>query len=648
MHTSRAIVAAALAAILSAPAGAFDKVLLKDGRMVEGKVLKEAAPGEAAGDVTRLRIGKVEIPIANALIDKTWIEDLEGYVPKNKQEEDYLKKGLVLFEGSWMSRTRRETELKKRADAEKLAIAESLKRQDWRNAVTEESRHFIVTSNCTDAVRKEYVSRLEAYHKYFTDAWSITLSPGEVRGKMKVMLYRDYRDFLRVTKVPVGVLGFFSFVDQELQLFHDAEDPDSSLDTLFHEGNHLLTFLIDTGFRYPIWLNEGMAEYYGTAWIDERGEFHVGELQHGRIVELRTAKAAGKSLRLREVLETEQPQFGSAHYAVAWSFVHYMMESPRHGKAFKGFFATLPRNRDLKTEHKTYSNIKGSLREPTLDDVIAVLEDRFGASVEELEAEWLGWIEQAYGELKPQAYFDAAMLTLRNPQPDGSHLTMARDYFEKAVGMGIERAACYRNYSELLRQGGTGDPDEAGALEPDPVRAWDMVQKAMTLDPVGPYNYVEAAAVLLMPSPVQDLDRAKSMCDTALALAGKGDWFISAMAKGLLAAIEPAREALREAAEAAAEEAATDRRLWYVGFFYIEGQPEPEQLRDLGTAELRELIRGGKVKGEDKVFQAWRDADPETGEPVEGSEPWDKGWVAVKDCPLFAAELAEAQAASGG
>ena len=61
--------------------------------------------------VTVLRIGKVDIPIRNDLIDKTWVENLEGYVPKNKQEEEYLKKGWVIFEGNWMSKDRRAGEV---------------------------------------------------------------------------------------------------------------------------------------------------------------------------------------------------------------------------------------------------------------------------------------------------------------------------------------------------------------------------------------------------------------------------------------------------------------------------------------------------------------------------------------------------------
>ncbi len=643
--SDRILRAALVACLIASPAAAFDKLLLKDGRTIEGTVVKGAE-----ADVTRLKIGKVEIPIPNDLIDKTWIENLEGYVPKNKQEEEYLKKGMVLFEGSWMSRTRRETELKKRAGAEKVALADAVKRQDWRNAVVEESRHFIVSSNCTDEIRTEYMDRLEAYYKYFTDDWGITLSPGEIKGKLKFMLYRDYDDFLRVTKARYGVGGFFSRADNELQLFHDMEDPDETRDTLFHEGNHLLTYLIDTSFDYPTWINEGMAEYYGTTEIDDKGKFHVGSLQYARIVSLRTDTANDQFLRLRDdIMLIEQDEYGYRHYAYGWSFVHFMMASPKYGKGFKSFFATLPKNGELETENKAYSNIKGTIREPTLDSVVLALEKRFGTTVEELETEWLDYIKQAYGELTPMAYYKAAKLALRYPKDDGSHVKTAMESMEKAISLGIRSAACYRDYAEMLRKGGVLEAEDATVLQkPDPVKAWDMIQKAIQLDPIGPYNYTEAAGILILDGPTQDLDRAKSMCDAALALAGRGDFGVKAMVNELLALIEPAREDARERAEIAAVEAATDRRNWHVFFFFFEGQEPPPKLENLSTQELRDLIRDGKVKAEDSVWQSWRDPDPETEELLPAVDPWDKDWVKLKDCPLFAEDLAAAKPADAG
>ncbi|HTE05458.1 MAG TPA: hypothetical protein VK824_04610, partial [Planctomycetota bacterium] len=86
-----------LSAAVTAPA-CFDKLLLVDGRTIEGEIV----PSTDKASV-RLKIAGVEIPVRADLISKTFVENLAGYVPKNKQEEDYLKKGWVLFENSWMS-----------------------------------------------------------------------------------------------------------------------------------------------------------------------------------------------------------------------------------------------------------------------------------------------------------------------------------------------------------------------------------------------------------------------------------------------------------------------------------------------------------------------------------------------------------------
>ncbi|HTE04666.1 MAG TPA: DUF1570 domain-containing protein, partial [Planctomycetota bacterium] len=518
--------------------------------------------------------------------------------------------------------------------------------QNWKNAVTEETRHFVVKSNCTEAVRKEYANRLEAYYTYFTEDWGISLSPGEVKGKMKFFLYRDYEDFLKQSGASWGVGGFFDFVNKELQLYDDQADQQLTRGVLFHEGNHLLTYLIDTSFRYPIWLNEGMAEYYGSTQIDEKGKFHVGGLQYERIVSLRTDKTNGKFMKLREVLTAEQPQFRARHYAVAWSFVNFMMESPKYGKQFRGFFANLAKNPDLKIEIKTYSNLKGSLKEAPLPNIIEALEKRFGKSLEQLEAEWLQYIDQAYGELSPEAWYLAARLALANPQDDGSHVKTAFDCYAKAVAGGIRNADCFRQYAEMLRKGGVKERgSKVKVEEPDQERAWEMIQKAIDLDPIEPYSYMEAAGILIIDGKLLDLDRAMSMIDIAMALGGTRNSVLKGLRDDLLAQIEPAREKSRVRAEAEAAAAASDPRQWHVAFFYVDGQKPPPNLVNLKTTDLSALIRSGKVKAADHVFQSWKYENEETHVLEPGPNPWDKDWVDLRDVPLFADDLAAAAGA---
>jgi hypothetical protein len=216
------------------------------------------------------------------------------------------------------------------------------------------------------------------------------------------------------------------------------------------------------------------------------------------------------------------------------------------------------------------------------------------------------------------------------------------------VDLGIKDSDCYRIYAEMLLDGGI--EERSGSVivqDPDPEKAWEMIEKAIHLDPIDPYNYIQAAGILLAESRLQDIDRAAAMLDLAVAVAGPRDTFIRSMRDFYLSVIEPAREARRALAEQEAELAKADPRNWFVAFLPVDGQPPRPNLENIPTPDLRELIRAGKVTGEDNVYQAWRREDIESKELVPLGNKWDLEWVKLKDVPVFAEDLAAAQAKSG-
>ena len=208
------------------------------------------------------------------------------------------EKGFVLFEGKWMSKSRYEKELAKRRKAEAEELELLKKEQQWRHRKKFSTRYFEIESNLPEDLLDEWTSLLETYYKYFRDYWGIKVSPKLAQKKTKVMLYRTPDDFYRVTNMPRGVLGYFSSHDGELHIFYDKRDPYLSQTVVFHEYNHLVTYLIEPDFLYPIWLNEGMAEYYGTADVNEKGKFVVGAQQDGRLVTIFKDKAEGRLKRV--------------------------------------------------------------------------------------------------------------------------------------------------------------------------------------------------------------------------------------------------------------------------------------------------------------------------------------------------------------
>jgi TPR repeat protein len=368
---------------------------------------------------------------------------------------------------------------------------------------------------------------------------------------------------------------------------------------------------------------------------------------------MRKERTDNKFRKLHDVLLTEQGDFDAYDYGYAWSFTHFLMTSPKYGSAYRGFFANLVENKDLEIKlQNIYGYDRAAIGQVTLEDVLDALERRLGKPIDELEKEWLVYFDEAYGEMGPEAYYLAALLALRSENDSEPDVKSAVGFYQKAVDLGSTNAKLYRDYAEMLRKGGMREGDDVTTpLKPDPARAWEMIQKAIELDPIGANNYCEAAGILIMDGPKQDLDKAADLAATALALAGSRDWSTKALYDELMSLIEPARAKREARAEADAEAAKNDNRKWHVAFYFIEGQEQPPNLADISTDDLRELIRSGKVTGRDHLFQSWQAPDPETGKPVAGENPWDQGWVKVRDVPIFAEDLAAASApapAAGG
>jgi len=635
LRSTSTIAGLLLLAGLADQALGFDRVMLKDGRIINGKLVDSEDK-----DFHVLRLPGADIPINKDLVERIFVEDMANYVPKNAKEAKYLKQGKVLFEGSWMSRTRREQSLKKRREADKAAIELLRNDQKWKNHKRISTRHFNIFSNCTQEVLDDYSRRIEQFYSIFVDYWKIKLAPSEGKSKMSFYLYRNRNDFHDVTGTRRGVGGYFSFPKRELQLYDDMENPEETRDTLQHETNHLLTYLINTKFAYPRWMNEGMAEYFGAAEISDDSKIKLGGLQYMRIASLRSDIANDRVKPMRDVLLATPGEYGFRHYAYGWSFVHFLMESPKYGKTFRTFFKNISKNKNIDVTNVSYSNVKGALKEPDLASVTRALEKALGRSIEQLEAEMIEFSEQSYGELNAYGYYRAARMSMREPLDDDEHIANAMEYFQRAVDLGYDNAGCYREYAEMLRKGGVIEGSYSALAKPeDPTKAYEMAKRAVELDPIGPLNYCEAAAALMMDGPAQDLDLALAMTETAAALAPRS-FLVTSLTDELLSKIEPARERKASREETERLLAENDSRVWMIQPFYYSNQEKPDTIDDLTTDDVRELIQSGDVTGKDWLFQTWRAPDPDTGELTEGIEPWDLAWIEVKDVPVFADDLA--------
>ena len=275
-----------------------------------------------------------------------------------------------------------------------------------------------------------------------------------------------------------------------------------------HEYAHL--FFRRTGRRYPLWLSDGLAEYFSTV-TPQRDGLRIGAPPPER------ARALGFGVRLmplerlfavtRDSIEYTAPKSASLFYAQSWALAHLLVTDPRYRDLAPAFFARLARdepaglafttvyraNIDELGRDLTRYTLRGNYRTTTMqvDALPAILSatPRASTSFEAgvVLASLLG--ANPARESQAQAAFDAleqenrvdvqlleaiALFDVRR-----QNLTAARPYLDRAIAAHSQlgRIFVYAAESRRLSASATGDPDPdderllatALALAPDDV-----------------------------------------------------------------------------------------------------------------------------------------------------------------------------------
>ncbi|MEW6743592.1 MAG: tetratricopeptide repeat protein [Planctomycetota bacterium] len=373
-------VEAVLAGVLTLPLPG-DQVLLLDGRIVEAAV-------ELSGDAVTLKFKNGDITIPRDQVKEVYYEDLSRYLPQSDEEKEQLAKGFVKYEGRWISKDRLQAELQKRQAALEERLQRVKEHQEWRNALVKTSKHFKWTTNCAEEIVDQYIEIFEAYYEYFAKEFKLPKSPE----KTEIYIYRNRKDFHQISGAPGGALGFFRPSRQDVHFFHDPTADELPLGVLFHEGNHLLVSLMNPGNWTPHWISEGMAEYFGGSSLSG-GKFVPGGIQNGRLVQIKEDLEKGRRVGIEDLIR--KSSYDS--YTWGWSFVHYMMNSPKHSPKFMKYFDTIVRGKGVKRERGSMLVDGKSLNVMATPDneQIELLRKTMGVkSFAELEKGWYEYVEK--------------------------------------------------------------------------------------------------------------------------------------------------------------------------------------------------------------------------------------------------------------
>jgi hypothetical protein len=349
-----------------------DRVLTRDGRVLAVK----KARVEGTGYRFTFEHGDIVVNAKDGVQSVEIEGDMSEYVPQNDDEKQKLEQGYVKYKGKWFSKPGYEEELRKEHEKSKARTAELALHSEWRNAWKKETAHFKLVSDTSSELLDYYADLLETYYRLMDDRFGIEPTLEMRRTKMTVNIYKGYEELHKLADrnagIGPGVLGFFWSADNTLNFYHDYEDPPRSTWVALHECTHLLTYLIDQQYVPQIWLNEAVADYFGSSRVerDKKGKLviHPGELQTDRVLTVQQAIRCGTSpppktgeasaadggasakkssgaqsrpdTKLEDLFKLTREQFDGFQYAHAWSFVYFLnnFENGKYQKAFNKFF----------------------------------------------------------------------------------------------------------------------------------------------------------------------------------------------------------------------------------------------------------------------------------------------------------------------
>jgi len=229
--------------------------------------------------------------------------------------------------------------------ADKKALGERLLRDEFAGFKAKQTNHYLYLYNTSEEFALATSRILE------------TMLPGVIlHGKamqievkepplpLVVIMFKTEAEFQKYQRMPPGVVAYYHTLSNRVFMYEQSRLADvrpdlavqQALATIAHEGAHQILHNIGVQQRlslWPMWLSEGMAEYFAPTTAGERlrwkGAGQVNDLRMFELEQYIKSRAAEKPNGQLIEHTTQAARLTSTGYATAWALTHYLAKNKR-------------------------------------------------------------------------------------------------------------------------------------------------------------------------------------------------------------------------------------------------------------------------------------------------------------------------------
>jgi tetratricopeptide (TPR) repeat protein len=236
------------------------------------------------------------------------------------------------------------------------------------------SAHFVLHTDAEPAEARAFVAQFEGLYGALA---LVTHRPATAAARIEVVHFERRKDFYEIAGRDPTMKAYFTpeapgdLEPQPTMVLYGEDLPQDARETFLHELSH--RFLDARFASLPVWLNEGLAQYYATLeatpdrvvlgapggldvsdrplmWSSWRGSAETLQLPSGKAPRVRDLidgdRASFYVMRpgvARAALSNADRERKSVNYATAWKLVRYLMDGPDAGDRarFTSFLAAL-------------------------------------------------------------------------------------------------------------------------------------------------------------------------------------------------------------------------------------------------------------------------------------------------------------------